>query len=101
MATLETTKSPKKKQKHLLWSKLLQKLHEENYLWNKVTEEVSKLGCLNHSLANKAEAHSLIPITHDQQEDRRGLKCVPAMKEGHTMDRCWIFNQHLKPMCSQ
>ena len=98
MATLETAKDPNKKQSHPLWSKMLKKIYGGNYFWSKVTEEASKLSCSSHSLANKAEAHSLIPMTHDQQKDRRGVKCVPDKREGYTKERCLILNSHLKPL---
>ena len=96
MATPETCRGPKKKQNHLLWSKLLKKIHDRNHSWSKVTKDASKLGCSNYSLANKAEAHSLTTRTHDQQEDKRGLMCVCDLKEGIIKKRCWIFNLHLK-----
>lgn len=49
------------------------------------------------TLANKAEGLSLANKVCYKQEDRRGLKCDHCKKEGHTKERCWILNPHLKP----
>lgn len=84
--------------KHILRSEKLPTLEE---VCSQVQKEEGSHGLFEAKesplLASQAEA---VPQSHKaayKREDRRGLKCEHCKRDGHTKERCWVLNPHLKP----